>query len=135
MSTLRIVTLNTWKCDGDYARRVVLMADGLRELNADIICLQECFAGGGVNTAARLAATLGLRAHLAPARRKARTFGARRVISTSGLAILTRGVARAVDVCALIADPRDGQRIAQRLDLEHDGAPLRISTNGMGAST
>ncbi len=102
------------------------MADGLRELNADIICLQECFAGGGVNTAARLAATLGLRAHLAPARRKARTFGARRVISTSGLAILTRGVARAVDVCALIADPRDGQRIAQRLDLEHDGAPLRI---------
>jgi endonuclease/exonuclease/phosphatase family metal-dependent hydrolase len=126
VSTFRIVTLNTWKCDGDYARRLALMAEGLRELSADVICLQECFIGGGANTAASLAQALGMQARPAPARRKLRDLGAQRVMSTSGLAILTRVMATAFDVCALITDPRDGQRIAQRLDLDHDGKSLRI---------
>lgn len=125
MSTLRIVTLNTWKCDGDYARRLILMAEGLRELFADVICLQECFIGGGANMAANLAGALDMHARQVSARRKLRDFGARRVMSTSGLAILTRDRARAVEVCALVADPRDGQRIAVRLDLDRNGMPLR----------
>ena len=123
---MRIVTLNTWKCEGLYARRLVLMAEGLRELCADVICLHECFAGGGASTAASLAEALGMRAYAAPARRKLRTYGAGRVMSTSGLAILVCNPAISVDVCALDTDARDGQRIAQRLDLDHKGVGLRI---------
>lgn len=123
---MRIVTLNTWKCEGLYARRLVLMAEGLRELCADVICLQECFAGGGASTAASFAEALGMRAYAAPARCKLRAYGAGRLMSTSGLAILVRSPAISVNVCALNTDARDGQRIAQRLDLDHEGVGLRI---------
>jgi endonuclease/exonuclease/phosphatase family metal-dependent hydrolase len=123
---LRIVSLNTWKNEGDYPRRLGLMSDGLSDLDADVICLQECFAGGGSDTAGSLASALGLCAHPAPARRKLRHHGPDRVMSTSGLAILTRDPAARIDLCALVSDPRDGQRIAQRIDLACDGRPLRV---------
>ena len=122
---MRIVTLNTWKNEGDYARRLALMAEGLAPLQADVICLQECFCGGGADTAAFLAARLGLRVHAAPARRKFRPHGGRQVMSASGLAILSRHGGRA-EIRGLASDPRDGQRIAQRFDLDLGGPPLRI---------
>ena len=71
---MRIVTLNTWKNEGEYERRLDLMAVGLGDLRADVVCLQECFVGGGSDTAARLAAALGMRAYPAPARRKLRAW-------------------------------------------------------------
>ena len=123
---MRIVTLNTWKNEGDYARRLALMAKGLAELRADVICLQECFACRGADTAAGLASKLGMRAHSAPARRKLRQHGGRPVMSTSGLAMLSRAGGGRAEILGLASDPRDGQRIAQRLDLDVDGRPLRI---------
>lgn len=122
---MRIVTLNAWKNEGAYRHRLALMAEGLASLEADVICLQECFTGGGADTAAHLASHLGLRAHAAPARRKLRPHDGRRVMSASGLAVLSRHGGRAV-TCGLVSDPRDGQRIAQRFDLISDGPPLRI---------
>lgn len=123
---LRIVSLNTWKNEGDYPRRLALMAEGLSDLDADVICLQECFVGGGSDTAVSLASALGMRAYPAPSRRKLRAHGHGRVMSTSGLAILTRDPATGTDLCALVSDPRDGQRIALRIDLVCGGRPLRI---------
>ena len=122
---MRIVTLNTWKNEGRYLRRLQLMGDGLREMAPDIVCLQECFAAEGFDTAGWLASGLGLVAHRAPSRRKVRTHQGHDLDSTSGLAILARaqGVA---DVLDLASHPADGQRIAQRLDLEVEGRPLRI---------
>ena len=123
---MRIVTLNTWKNEGEYERRLDLMAVGLGDLRADVVCLQECFVGGGSDTAARLAAALGMRAYPAPARRKLRAHGGRRVMSTSGLAVLTRERVTEFDLCALDSAPGDGQRIAQRVDVDRAGASLRI---------
>lgn len=122
---MRIVTLNTWKNEGDYRRRLQLMGDGLLALAPDIVCLQECFAADGVDTAGRLASELGFVAHLAPSRRKVRTHQGRDLGSTSGLAILARaqGVADRLD---LATHPADGERIAQRLDVEFEGRPLRV---------
>ncbi|MFZ3007435.1 MAG: endonuclease/exonuclease/phosphatase family protein [Phenylobacterium sp.] len=122
---MRIVTLNTWKNEGDYRRRLRLMGDGLRDMAPDIVCLQECFAADGFDTADRLAFELGLVPHQAPSRRKIRTHQGRGLDSTSGLAILARaqGVADRLD---LASHPADGERIAQRLDLEVEGRPLRI---------
>ena len=123
---MRIVTLNTWKNEGDYPRRLELMAAGLAELRADVICLQECFACRGAGTAASLAARLEMRAFAAPARRKLRDHGGRPVMSTSGLAILTRGAGAAPEILGLVSDPRDGQRMAQRVDADLGGARVRI---------
>ena len=122
---MRIVTLNTWKNDGHYRRRLQLMGDGLRGMAPDVVCLQECFTAEGFDTAGWLASELGLVAHLAPSRRKARAHQGRDLDSTSGLAILARaqGVAGRLD---LASHPADGERIAQRLDLEFEGRPLRI---------
>lgn len=122
---MRIVTLNTWKNEGLYLRRLQLMGDGLREMAPDVVCLQECFAAEGFDTAGGLAAELGLVAHEASARRKVRRHQGRDLDSTSGLAILarTQGVADRLD---LASHPADGERIAQRLDLEVEGRPLRI---------
>jgi endonuclease/exonuclease/phosphatase family metal-dependent hydrolase len=122
---VRVITLNTWKNDGDYRRRLPRMRDGLASLAPDVVCLQECFAAAGIDTAAWLAQALGFELHAAPARAKIRRHDGRDLQSTSGLAILTRhsGVSAS---CALTSDPADGERIAQRLDLTIDGRPLRI---------
>lgn len=122
---MRIVTLNTWKNEGDYARRLPLMRDGLRAMAPDVVCLQECFVAEGFDTAGRLAAELGLVLHAAPARAKARRHGAHDLFSTSGLAILARGEAAPARL-ALSSHPADGERIAQRLDLVVEGRLLRI---------
>ncbi len=122
---MRIVSLNTWKNEGDYLRRLGLMRDGLAALSPDVVCLQEAFVGAGHDTATWLAAELGMDCHAAPARAKLRQHGAEMVHSTSGLAILTRHVGMS-DTLALTSEPADGERIAQRLDLIVDGWDLRI---------
>jgi hypothetical protein len=124
---MRIATLNTWKNEGDYARRLDLMTRGLAALSPDIICLQECFAGAGTDTAAVLAHRLGLVNLPRPSRAKLRLQGGAMVPSTSGLAILSRLPAVAERAHPLVSHPADGERIAQRLDLAAiDGHALRI---------
>ena len=123
---MRIVTLNSWKNEGDYPRRLDLMARGLAALSPDVVCLQECFAGAGADTAAHLASALGLNPYARPTRAKSRMHAGAPVASTSGLAILTREPAIAESALALTSDPADGDRIAQRLDLSAEGRRLRI---------
>ena len=123
---MRIVTLNTWKNEGDYARRLDLMARGLAALSPDVVCLQECFAGAGRDTAARLAIALGLNGYARPSRAKPRPHEGTLVACTSGLAILSREPAIAESTYTLTSHPADGERIAQRLDLAAEGRRLRI---------
>jgi endonuclease/exonuclease/phosphatase family metal-dependent hydrolase len=114
---LRIVTLNTWKNEGAYPERLALMAGRLADLAADIVCLQECFAWDRADTAAHLAAALGLHATILPARRKVRRHDGRDVMSSSGLAVLSRRAPDRHDQLALPSDRRDGERVALRADL------------------
>ena len=122
---MRIVTLNTWKNEGDYRRRLPLMRDGLAAMAPEVVCLQECFVADGFDTAAWLASELGLRLHAAPARAKRRRHDGRDTFSTSGLAILTHAEATGA-AKPLTSMPADGERIAQRLDLIWGQRPLRI---------
>ena len=122
---MRIVSLNTWKNEGDYSRRLPLMRDGLAAMAPDVVCLQECFVADGFDTAAWLAAELGLNLHSAPARSKPRWHEGRNRLSTSGLAILARGTATAATQ-ALSSVPDDEDRIAQSLDLLIEARPLRV---------
>ena len=122
---MRIVALNSWKNEGEYTRRLRLMGEGLAALAADVVCLQECFEGGGRDTAQALARATGLRAHVAPAREKLRLMDGALVWSASGLALLSRTPLRPRTL-VLPSDPADGERIAQYADLSAAGRPIRI---------
>ncbi|MEE4381425.1 MAG: endonuclease/exonuclease/phosphatase family protein [Pseudomonadales bacterium] len=126
---LRVATLNTWKCEGDYRARLQRMADGLRALDADLLCLQEVFAcaAPAADTAVWLAEALGMHAVATPARHGPRAFEGSPVPSSSGLAILARAALPEAERIPLPSDPRDGERIAQAVRLETALGPLRVA--------
>jgi endonuclease/exonuclease/phosphatase family metal-dependent hydrolase len=123
---MRIVTLNTWKNEGDYPRRLGPMAAQLRELAPDVVCLQECFAADGAHTVGHLARELRMLAAAVPARRKHRLHQGRSVASSSGLAILSRRRPLAHAALTLSSDDRDGERVALRVDFEGVHGALRV---------
>ena len=88
---LRIITLNTWKGDGVYSKRLAEMANQLRQLHPDILFLQEAVQSvdGSVDTAGFLAEFLGLHSVYAPARLKIRQIEDKAHVCYSGLAILS----------------------------------------------
>ena len=117
---LTLLTINTWKCDGDYyIRRAVLLKE-LSAAGAQVILCQECFrsADGQTDTLEYLAAGLGMTAYFVPARRKERLLGGERVDSFSGLGILTSLPVVGQSVIDLPALAADGDRKAQLLTLE-----------------
>lgn len=112
---MRLVSLNTWKAEGDYPRRIDAMAAGLSALSPDVIALQEDLrtADGLTHTALAMARALGLQLSWVPARSKLRKVGLRRTLTTSGLAVLSRQPVLEQRLLALPEDPRDGERVAQ----------------------
>ena len=126
--TLRLVTLNTWKGDGAYAKRLAAMTAGLAALSPDIVTLQEVLAvpESGCDTAARLAAALGLNAATLPLRRKPRVVADRLVDSTSGVAILSRYPLRSQRAVPLSVDPRDGERAALIAEIDVQGRSITV---------
>lgn len=90
--TWRIVTYNTWKCDGLYRDRLEWMGQGLRALAPDILCLQEAFdcPERGADTARYFSDVLGMSVEVLSARRKHRVFENDNRMSGSNLAILSK---------------------------------------------
>ena len=125
---MRIVSLNTWKCEGNYRHRVRLMERGLAALKPDVVCLQECFScvAAEVNTASALGAATGMSVLSVEARRKARDFEGASTVSSSGLAILTRGGIVDSGVLTLPSNARDGDRLALFADLPVASRLLRV---------
>lgn len=117
---LTLLTINTWKCDGDYYNRREALKRGLKEAGANIILCQECFrsACGEVDTLAWLAQELALGAHFVPMRRKQRLLAGEWTDSYSGLGVLTALPILERAVIDLPCDPADGERKAQLLTLE-----------------
>ena len=126
---LRLVTLNTWKGDGAYARRLTAMASGLAALSPDVVALQEALMAPepGYDTAAHLATSLRMTAASLPLRRKSRMVEGRRVESTSGLAVLSRLPIRAQRHAPLTTDPRDGERAVLIVDIEAPGRTIAVA--------
>lgn len=118
---MRIVSLNTWKCDGPYRQRLGLMAEELAALAPDVLLLQEVFASedGHADTAAFLAQALAMHVTVSPARRKHRLFEGQSRLSTSGLAMLCRQPLRSWQVLELPSDEADGERIALLASVSH----------------
>lgn len=125
---LSIITLNTWKCDGEYRVRLRLMTEALAALKPDIVLLQECFSApeSDANTAQHLAETLELNGYFQPAREKARTFEDKDTVSHSGLAVLARHSLKPIGAIQLPTDPTDGQRVAQFVSIKTPGKPILV---------
>lgn len=129
MTRLRIVTLNTWKGDGAYIRRLDRMAAGLRALAPDLVFLQECLRApdAGWDTSAHLASALGLACAHAEARAKPRSVEGRMTAATSGVAILSRAPLVHVVATPLPTSARDGGREALVARCEADGCTLELA--------
>lgn len=120
---MRLVSLNTWKAEGDYPSRVRAMAEGLAALSADVIALQEDLrtADGLAHTALALGRALGMHLSWVPARAKPRDVGLRRTMTTAGMAVLSRQPVLEQRVIGLPQDARDGERVAQCVRLAGEG--------------
>jgi endonuclease/exonuclease/phosphatase family metal-dependent hydrolase len=119
---MRLVSLNTWKADGDYPRRLVAMASGLAALSADVIALQEDLRtmNGETHTALALARSLSMHLAWVPARMKVRPVSMHPTASTCGLAVLSRRPVLEQHALVLPQDPDDGERVAQCVRLAGD---------------
>jgi endonuclease/exonuclease/phosphatase family metal-dependent hydrolase len=126
---LRIITLNTAKCDGAYTARLAWMAEELVRLSPDLVALQEVFRdeSGRMDTGSQLATALGMTCAWAPARFKRRVLEGREVSGWSGMALLSNQPWDYVDTVELPADPRDGDRVAQVGLLDLDGISVVVA--------
>jgi endonuclease/exonuclease/phosphatase family metal-dependent hydrolase len=117
---IRIVTINTWKCNGDYYARRELLADQLKKLNANIIACQECFqtSDGEVDTARFLADRLQLSYSWLPGRYKQRSLQGQWKDSYSGLAVLSAFPFSRQEGIDLPGAPGDEDRKAQHIVIE-----------------
>lgn len=112
---MKLVSLNTWKCDGGYANRLRAMVDELQPLQPDVLLFQEVFSSvdGQWDTAHTLARALGLHAWVEPARRKVRWVEGAARLSDSGMAMLSRWPFLHQQRLPLPSCSSDGERIAQ----------------------
>lgn len=129
VQTWRIVTYNTWKCDGRYRERLNWMGQALSDLSPDIVCLQEAFdcPAGSADTVGHLASTLGMQSEVLAAREKTRRFEGQEQVSKSNLAILSnRPLTRQEDV-KLANHDEDQDRWAMQVMLsDTPGTHLRV---------
>jgi endonuclease/exonuclease/phosphatase family metal-dependent hydrolase len=130
MPELRILTLNTGKCDGPYRARLGWLADELARLEPDIIACQEAFVAedGSLDTARILARQLGMHVIAARIRHKVRRCEAQSVAGWSGPALLGRQPWTASDVLPLPDDQRDGERAALIGQANYQGHAMTVAS-------
>jgi endonuclease/exonuclease/phosphatase family metal-dependent hydrolase len=121
MAKVSLLSLNTWKDEGDWPARMAATARGLAALSPDIVCLQETLRDEARDTVEALAEAGGWFACDAPARGKLRDG----VWSTSGVAILSRHPIRARAILDLPTSAADGGRKALRADVETPAGIVR----------
>jgi endonuclease/exonuclease/phosphatase family metal-dependent hydrolase len=126
--TLRLVTINTWKCDGAYHRRLDHLQRSLHHLRPDVICCQEVFQSrdGQYHTGRFLADRLGLNVQSLPLRRKKRRLNGAWRDSYSGLAILSSWTIATHTALCLPTRPEDGDRYALLAVLQQAGNSVLV---------
>ena len=127
--SIRVITLNTGRNEGDYEARVPLIAEALQSERADIILLQECFRSedGATDTVEVIAAKLRYNYCRLATRKKERLFSGRSVLSTSDLAVLTSGVILGQSAVSLPMSPDDGERSVQIVESSLQGHRLLVA--------
>lgn len=124
-----VVTINTWKGEGEYERRISALSRHLSVLNPDIVMLQEVFVApeAKLDTAKLVARRLPDH-HCMPivARPKIRSYQDKDLFSISGLAILSVGERLYSRTIPLPDLPEDRDRVAQLVKMRIQGIELQI---------
>lgn len=127
-----LLSLNLWKGDGAFHRRLANLRGLLLEEAPEVLCLQEVFAAPEARADAFAMLRQVLPGHAgftAPARRKLRQLGHRGALysSTSGLALFSRfPILQPPRTLALPDCPEDRDRIAQYATLALPQGTLRV---------
>jgi endonuclease/exonuclease/phosphatase family metal-dependent hydrolase len=110
---IHLITLNTWKCDGDYFNRLEVIYRGLKK-EGDIILLQESFQSidGKHNTAGFLAEKLNFNVTSSQSRRKERKLMGNIFDSYSNVSILSKYPIINSYIISLPSNDKDGGREA-----------------------
>ncbi|WPV00758.1 endonuclease/exonuclease/phosphatase family protein [Mucilaginibacter sp. cycad4] len=131
MENVKIITINTWKCDGEYRVRVGILAKQLKQLKPHVIACQECFYSEEANadTLKFLANELNMNYCFLPGRSKKRLFEDRMVNSTSGLGILSVYPLTETGSFDLPIVPEDNDRKAFRANVNlPSGKTITVTT-------
>jgi len=131
MKQIKIVTINTWKCDGNYDKRIVLLAEQLKAISPAVIACQECFSSDEANadTLKFLSEALDMQACFLPGRFRKRLFKGNWVNSFSGLGILSSFPLSELENYILPDVPGDEQRKLQLAEIVLPGERKMLLAN------
>jgi endonuclease/exonuclease/phosphatase family metal-dependent hydrolase len=114
--SIRVATLNTWKCDGAYPERLTGIRQQLKQADPDLVLLQEVFqSGDGRYDSLRELAEGFAGFHLVvnKGRFKQRRLKGPRIRSSSSLVIMSRYKILSHGVFSLAPAPDDAHRYCQ----------------------
>jgi endonuclease/exonuclease/phosphatase family metal-dependent hydrolase len=128
---VKIVTINLWKCDGQFDLRMPIAANQLEALKPQVVVCQECFqtVDQDVDVIKFLSERLEMNYSFVASRRKKRYFRHQWVDSHSGLGVLasfTIGKEHGFD---LPSNAQDGGRMAQQVEIKLSGQKKMLVTN------
>jgi endonuclease/exonuclease/phosphatase family metal-dependent hydrolase len=131
MDPFKIITINTWKCDGDYYARMQILAEQLAAIKPAIVACQECFYSDESNadTLKFLADRLNMDYTFLPGRSKSRYLAGKWVDSESGLGILSVYLITAVNQFDLPPIPGDEDRKVQQAEITLPSGQKILVTN------
>lgn len=110
---LSLITLNTWKCEGEYPERLELISDELISREVDFFVGQEVYDSQLYSSEKHFSDELKMSALFEKARYKQRTVHEESTLSHSGLCIWTnRTILDSAKIELPITDA-DGERISQ----------------------
>jgi endonuclease/exonuclease/phosphatase family metal-dependent hydrolase len=128
---IKIVTINTWKCDGNYRLRLKALANQLKMLRPEVIACQECFSSnqGQLSTLDFLGSELQMNYQFVESRFKKRWFENQWVESYSGLGILSVYSFIKSSAFDLPGDNEDPERRIQRVLINLPNEKKLLITN------
>lgn len=125
---ITFATINTWKCDGDYDKRLELLHNQLNKHPIDVLCCQEVFSleDYTVSTKSYLEKNLSLQSFSFPTRKKQRLFKNHNVSSFSGLCVFTNMTVIKEKQLYLSTHINDGERTAQLISIVKDKKKIAV---------
>lgn len=128
-TSVRIVTINTWRGDGAYRARMRALVEGLEAQPADVIACQEALVAcdGSIDTPEVLAESLGMHCLATRIRPKMRLVEGRVTPSWCGPALLSKWPIVGAAELPFPWSPADGQRVALLAAIDTPLGILRIA--------
>lgn len=128
---LKVLSINTWKCDGAYHDRCRLLAQQIKVLNPDVVLIQESFRTKDLEicTAKYIANILGYCMDFVPSRLKFRKVNGEVRNSYSGLSVLSRFDSIRSGYFDLPSSEKDGWRNVQFIQYQVPFPLMVINTH------